>query len=115
MEPLYLALLGHLVGDYIFQTDWMAENKKKNSLACLLHSGVWAGCIVFFTGWGWIPFVLLTIIHFIQDRTYLVRKWMHLIGQDHFATGSYAPWSMVIIDNTFHLVEIWFIWKFLIN
>ena len=114
MEPLFLAFLGHLVGDYVFQTDWMAENKKKRSLPCLIHSLVWAGCVIFFTGWGWVPFLILTAVHFLQDRTYIVRKWMHIIGMDHFATGAYAPWSIVIIDNTFHLVQIWLIWKYLV-
>jgi hypothetical protein len=112
LEPLFLALLGHLVGDYLFQTDWMAENKKSQSLPCFIHSVVWAGCVILFTGWGWIPFIFLTVIHFIQDRTYIVRNWMRLIGQDHFATGLYAPWSIVIVDNTFHLLQIWLVWKF---
>ena len=113
MDPLLLALVGHLVGDYIFQTDWMAENKKIKSLPCLIHSAIWAACVVLFAGWGWIPFLVLLGIHFIQDRTYIVRGWMHLIGQDHFATGTYAPWSMVIVDNTFHVLQIWLVWKFL--
>jgi hypothetical protein len=112
LEPLFLAFLGHLVGDYLFQTDWMAENKKKLSFPCLIHSMVWAGCVVLFAGWGWVSFVILFAFHFIQDRTTMVRDWMRLIGQDRFATGSYAPWSMVIVDNTFHLLQIWLIWKF---
>jgi hypothetical protein len=113
VETLTLAFLGHMVGDYIFQTDWMAENKKQNTLPCIIHSAIWAGSVVLFAGWGWLPFLFLFVIHFIQDRTYLVREWMHLIGQDHFATGPYAPWSMVIIDNTFHLLQIWLVWKFM--
>ena len=114
MEPLFLAFLGHLVGDYLFQTDWMAENKKTQTIPCLIHSAIWSACVVLFAGWGWIPFLVLFVIHYIQDRTYMVRGWMHIVGQDHFATGPYAPWSMVIIDNTFHLLQIWLVWKFLV-
>ncbi|MGC1376783.1 MAG: DUF3307 domain-containing protein [Anaerolineales bacterium] len=114
MDPLFLAFLGHLVGDYVFQTDWMAENKKKHSFPCLVHSAVWAACVVLFAGWGWLPFLILLAFHFLQDRTSMVRNWMRLMGQDHFATGPYAPWSMVIIDNTFHLLQIWLVWKFLV-
>lgn len=124
LEPLMLAFVGHLVGDYVFQTDWMAENKKTKTLPCLIHSAIWAVCVVLFAGWwnwanwsnwlNWLPFVVLLVIHFIQDRTYLVRNWMHFGGQDHFATGPYAPWSTVIIDNTFHLLQIWLVWKFLV-
>jgi hypothetical protein len=92
----------------------MAENKKSNTLACVIHCIVWAACVVLFAGWGWIPFAVLFTFHFIQDRTYVVRRWMHFLDQDHFATGPYAPWSMVIIDNTFHLLQIWLVWKFLV-
>lgn len=111
METLFLAFLGHLVGDYIFQTDWMAANKKQHSWPCFVHCVIWSACVVIFAGWGWVAFVALFIFHFVQDRTHLVRKWMHLVKQDGFATGPYAPWSMVIIDNTFHLLQIWLVAK----
>lgn len=29
--------LAHLVGDFIFQNDWMAKGKKTSSLICLVH------------------------------------------------------------------------------
>lgn len=113
MNTLVLAFLGHMVGDYIFQNDWMAENKKSQTFPCLVHCLIWATCVTLFAGWGWIPFLALFAFHFIQDRTYAIRNWMHMIGQDHFATGTYAPWSMVIVDNTFHLLQIWLVWRFL--
>lgn len=40
-DPLVLAIIGHLVGDYLFQTDWMAQNKKapgeSGADACIVH------------------------------------------------------------------------------
>ncbi len=114
MDTLSLAFLGHLVGDYILQTDWMAGNKKRSPWPCIVHCILWAASVTLFAGWGLLPFILLFLFHYIQDRTTLVRQWMRLIGQEGFATGPYAPWSMVIIDNTFHLLQIWLIWKFLI-
>jgi hypothetical protein len=114
METLALAFLGHLVGDYLFQTDWMAQNKKSQTIPCAIHSAIWTACVVLFTGWGWLPFLVLFAFHFFQDRTYFIRNWMRWVGQDNFATGPYAPWSMVIVDNTFHLLQIWLVWKFLV-
>jgi hypothetical protein len=70
--------------------------------------------VTVFAGWGWLPFFVLLGFHFIQDRTYMVRGWMHLNGQDNFATGTYAPWSLVITDNTFHLLQIFLVWKYLV-
>ena len=29
-------LIGHLLGDFVFQDDWQAQNKKKSSWACAL-------------------------------------------------------------------------------
>lgn len=109
-----MAFLGHLVGDYVFQTDWMAANKKQQTWPCVVHCIVWAACVALFAGWGWGAFIALFIFHFVQDRTYIVRGWMHLAKQDGFATGPYAPWSMVIIDNTFHLLQIWLVAQFLV-
>ena len=31
------AIIGHLVGDYLLQNDWMALNKKASSLHCAVH------------------------------------------------------------------------------
>lgn len=112
LETLTLAFLGHMVGDYILQIDWMAENKKNDNISCLVHSLVWTTAVIFFTGWwGWLPFLILFGFHFLQDRTQFVGFWMNLVGQRNFASGPYAPWSMVIIDNTFHLLQIWLVWK----
>ena len=30
-------LLCHAVGDYVLQSDWMANTKTKRSVACLVH------------------------------------------------------------------------------
>lgn len=34
-------LLGHLIGDFLLQTSWMAENKAKHILPLLVHSLVY--------------------------------------------------------------------------
>jgi hypothetical protein len=110
---LPLAFIGHMVGDYILQNDWMAQNKKTSSWACAIHSFVWTSCVVVFTGWGWMPFLILFAFHFLQDRTGFIRFWMNFNGQSGFATGPLSPWSVVIIDNTFHLLQIWLVWYLL--
>jgi hypothetical protein len=65
-------LLLHIVGDYVIQSDWMATEKTKRSLAALAHVVTYA-----------IPFLLLTrsaaalavIVgtHFVIDRWRLAR------------------------------------------
>lgn len=34
------ALVAHAVGDYLLQSDWMATEKVKRSVACLAHVDV---------------------------------------------------------------------------
>lgn len=113
------AIIGHLVGDYLIQNDFIAMNKKSNSFVCAVHCFLWSWSVILF-GVPWttnfafpvVPmFAILFITHFIQDRTTIIRKWMTLIGQDQFATGALSPWSIVVDDNVWHIVTIFAVWK----
>jgi hypothetical protein len=65
-------VLCHLVGDYIFQSDWMALNKTKNSKACLAHAFTYTLPFCLMTlDLKALVFILLT--HFVIDRWRLVR------------------------------------------
>jgi len=78
-------LLLHLIGDYILQNDWMAQNKKKGSwigsIACQAH------CIIYT-----IPFFLSTqdllqifliyFTHYLIDRTNIVTKFLTLRNRE---------------------------------
>lgn len=109
------AVVGHLVGDYLLQNDWMALNKKARTFPCLVHCLIWAACVCLFAGtFSLLAFGLLLVTHFIQDRTSIVRLWMSLIGQDKFATGICAPWSIIVVDNVWHIVTIWAVWTWLV-
>jgi len=39
-------LLAHLFGDFILQSDWMAQNKTKRSWPCLVHALLYSLCFV---------------------------------------------------------------------
>jgi hypothetical protein len=113
-DPLVLACIGHLVGDYIIQNDWMALNKKANAGICAVHAVLWTTAVVAFAGW-WGPFVwpALFVAHFLQDHTNIVRRWMRLIGQEQFATGPCSPWSIIVVDNVWHILTLWLAWRLL--
>ncbi len=115
-------LLAHAVGDYVLQSDWMATEKTKKSVAALAHVVTYA-----------LPFLLLTqspIVlgfiagtHFVIDRWRLaryvvwVKNWIAPAGartppwKECTATG-YAPdrpvwlavWLLIIADNTMHVL-----------
>lgn len=154
-------LIGHLLGDYILQNDWMAANKtnshpgkephpgkvwcrsvtdvhgyfiddepdstelreqrewwiavskwRAGHLACTIHCllytlAVWACSFWWMPWWG-----LLTCfaVHWPVDRFRLARWWMVSVsGQKAFATGPLSPWSIIVMDNTLHLLTLFLI------
>lgn len=133
MESLGL-IVGHMVGDYIVQNDWMAANKgnpwpgsvwwasddpigKKwwtGNIACFVHClcytlSVWACSFWWMPWWG---LLACFAIHFPIDRWRLAGWWMRNVsGQSAFANGPLSPWSIIIVDNTFHLLTLFVIGK----
>lgn len=113
---LTLAIIGHLVGDYLLQNDWMALNKKKRSFPCIVHCVLWTAAVCAFSGWYSVPIIsALFLTHFIQDRTNIVLFWMTRINrQPQFAVPPCAPWSIIVVDNVWHIVTLWAVWRFLV-
>lgn len=100
------AIVGHLVGDYLVQNDWMALNKKQSTLHCSVHCFLWSLAVLLFSGWSvvWLP--VLFVGHFVQDRTNIIGVYMNAVGQSQFAKNL-APWSVIIVDNVWHIVFLW--------
>lgn len=100
--------LGHCLGDFILQNDWMAAKKTKYTLPCLVH------CLFYTLGmflvlWPhfslpWLFYLIVFATHFPIDRFRLARRMMTWTGQENFASGPFAPWSVIIVDNTMHLL-----------
>src|SRR5579863_9173661 len=85
MEFLYYfaaAILGHFVGDYIFQNQWMAIGKSqpgmKGTVACTVHVLLYTLAVALFTGWHPLFLLVVAVPHWIIDRwslaTYIL-KW----------------------------------------
>jgi hypothetical protein len=120
-EPLTCAIIGHLVGDYLLQNDWMANGKKtwNGSRQCDVHCLLWTLSVMFFAEWfttfnrSMAIFAVLFWTHYIQDRTQIIGWWMRLIRQHKFAEPPCAPWSIIVVDNVWHIVTLWAVWRFL--
>lgn len=67
-----IQLIFHLIGDYVTQSDWMANNKRKSSVAAGAHAIVYSLPFLFLTQSFW---ALATICwtHFLIDRFGLAR------------------------------------------
>jgi hypothetical protein len=91
-------IVAHLVGDYILQSDWMATEKTKRSLAAFAHVLAYAIPFLFFR-----PSVaaMLFIIgtHFVIDRWRLAR---YVVWAKNFL----GPWSRVVAAPTPNTAEL---------
>jgi len=101
-----IQLLLHLIGDYLLQTDWMAKYKKQKGvdglLACLTHCTLYS--LMFFYVGNYQQVVFIFITHFLIDRYYFIKWYMNTFDMKEFSKEPFSPWSIVIIDNTFHLL-----------
>lgn len=112
-------IVAHLVGDYIIQSDWMANEKRKRTLAATIHAFTYT-----------LPFFLLTQsgpalafifgTHLLIDRFGLARyvvwaknlpypgskPWAecNVTGYPNERPAWLAVWLLIIADNTLHLI-----------
>lgn len=114
-------LVAHAVGDYVLQSDWMAQDKTKSPYVALIHALVYS-----------LPFNLLTqspaalavIIstHAIIDHYRLARyvvfaknfiappsrwpKWSECRGTGYHESMPpwMAVWLMILVDNLMHVL-----------
>lgn len=108
-------LLGHLVGDYVVQDDYMANNKRRSTAVCLLHCLAYTMAVWLFA-WWWLPLwalPLCLLAHYPVDRYPLVAQWMYALGQSTFFE-KLGPWSGIVVDNIYHLVCL-FLLQALVN
>lgn len=124
-------LLCHLVGDYFLQSDWMALNKNKKTIPCLVHVIFYTIIFLFITN-NIQALSLIALTHFIIDR-WSIAKYIIYIKNFINPTFSYysfdqcsvtgyydswrnpdegqaarpkfiTTWLYIISDNTLHLL-----------
>lgn len=105
-------LVGHLVGDFLFQTDDMAREKIKSWTWLLRHVSlymVWPTAVLiaytFLHDLAYWSLALAVIFlfgtHLVLDRRHFTAWWMGMvhIKPDH-------PWLPIVVDQVFHLVTL---------
>ena len=124
-------ILGHLLGDYVFQNDAMAQNKAKKglkgSLYCLLHC-IEYSLVVTFVMWltgsissSLFPYiaVIAFVSHYPIDRISFAKWWLRHYNRKNlplspdsispegimtYDAGVFFYWFVyTLVDNTFHL------------
>ena len=126
-----LALLGHLVGDYLLQTKQMAVGKSAAGpaglITCTVHVALYTLAVCLF--WSTVnPLVVAAVFvpHWIIDRWSLGGLWLKLIRGRTFeaayaSTDKYREFDIAftslvyaVVDNTMHLICLWLVIKFVL-
>jgi hypothetical protein len=130
---MFEMLLGHLAGDYLLQTEWIAMNKSKNTWvgwsAALIHCLLYTFAVCLFM-WNFQPIwmILVFFTHFPIDKFALAEKYMHYIkgkgmkdyvNKDRFLEltrydmleGGFTAIVYTITDNSMHLILMWGAWQ----
>jgi len=105
-------LVGHLIGDWVFQNDWMARHKQNGLLnrAILVHCAIYTAVLllIYFVPAA-SPHSLSTFLrfaglvyfsHWLIDATGLAGRWMRFFGQTD------ALFMRIAVDQIFHVVVL---------
>jgi cell division protein FtsW (lipid II flippase) len=80
-----LQLILHLIGDYVTQSDWMAQRKTQSSIAALAHATVYSlPFLLIGSAWAWL---VIWSTHFLIDRFRLAR---YVVWAKNFLAPSYT-------------------------
>ena len=135
---MYEMLLGHLMGDYLFQTEWMAMNKSKNNMegvkAAIVHCLLYTFAVCLFM-WNFQPIWICAVYlsHFPIDKFALGEKYMHYLkgkGMKDYVKKDNDNWKSInnlnrydvleggftsvvytVTDNTMHLILMYLAYK----
>lgn len=115
-----IALILHLLGDYVTQSDWMAQNKTKATWPALCHATVYSAPFALIASQEALFVIWFT--HLLIDRFRLARYIAYaknFLGprsswhawEDCKGTGYHketppwmSVWLMIAADNTLHLL-----------
>ncbi len=113
-------LVAHMVGDYLFQTDWQARNKRGGlsggvALRALFthvttYTLAFVPALIWIAdesepGWGVLGAALIFLPHFVIDDGRVVRQYLtHVKHADGFDVGLATS-----VDQSFHVLSLFLV------
>ena len=105
-------LIGHLVGDFLIQTDNMAKNKRQRWPSLLSHVNLYmvviTPVVVIYALThslpSWLVLAVLLFLfgtHVILDRRDFTVRWMRFVGM-----SPDSLWLSIVVDQVFHLLTL---------
>jgi hypothetical protein len=103
---IYLFFI-HWVADFIFQTEWMAENKSKNVLALLIHVLFYTAILLLLTAYSAILWACINgAFHFLID--YVTSKINAKLLKEKKIRAFFVS---VGFDQLLHICILIFTWR----
>lgn len=105
-------VIGHLLGDWILQNDWMAKGKQQSWInrAGLTHFTLYTGVVLVAGGlWGWrgrsldqlaAIGICLFLTHWLIDAGRLAERWVYFYRQSNVVV------VRLMVDQTLHLLVL---------
>lgn len=112
MNTFDFLLLGHLIADWLLQSDWMARGKRRGllALAGFVHYALYTTIILLILAWSKqeqqqsVPTLVIGVIvfltHWLIDGSNLVRWLMKVIRQRD------QVMVRIMVDQTLHLLVL---------
>jgi len=124
MTDIFIRMvLGHLVGDYLLQSESMGIKKGYLHIYCLIHCLIYTLTVCLFM-WNFHPLIMVLVFlsHYPIDKWSLGLLWLRLInGRDYWKEFNnkkdeyrdlklpFSCFVYVAADNTIHIVLLWLI------
>lgn len=110
-------LILHLFGDYVTQSDWMAAEKTKRSIAAASHALVYSLPFLLLRP-SLVAFVVILGTHFLIDRYRLARYVVYAKNflaprvetEIEYTTAFVAPGGKELYDEKIHIRRWWYEW-----
>lgn len=110
-------IIAHLLGDYVFQNHWMANEKTKRWFPAILHAFFYTGVFAVIFGLSY-ALIVIGVTHAIIDHYRLASYWTRFWGvgcsgwlpvklgapKVEDAPPFLGVWLLIIVDNLFHLI-----------
>lgn len=103
-------IICHLIGDYFLQNNWMALNKTRNPLACIVHCFLYTLPFLFITT-NIYQLLLIFTAHIIVDGSNIVKGISSITLKG--APEHVVFFISVVRDNTVHLICNYLILKYI--
>lgn len=96
-------LVGHLVGDYLLQTRWMADNKADNLVPLLMHCSIYTAAVTALSllkgGISPVSIALILVSHIFLDKRFFVKFWTLKVTRSED-----SAWLKVMVDQSWHII-----------